>query len=323
MPKVSVIIPTYNSAKYLSETLQSVFSQTYRNIEIVVVDDGSTDNTREIINSFSLPEIKYIYQENSGGPASPRNKGILASEGRYLAIFDSDDVMLPEKIEKQVAFIRSHSHIGLVFTDFLKFDDIERGSSGRTLYPGRSDLLKIFPKIQKQNLGDNRYLIKSRIAYEALIYENFIGTSSVFVSREVFSRVGLFDESLRNADDRQMWIRISRNYDIGLLDDVCHHYRVRKGSITRQEISVYENKIKMFRKLTENPGLERHLYKEAKKQIADCYRYLGYLHQRKVKMREARKNYFTSLKENIHWRSIRGILITFLPMKVYSWFRNE
>ena len=97
-PLVSVVIPTYNSARYLSETLASVLSQTYTNFEIIVVDDGSMDNTREVVAGLKSPKVKYFWQSNSGGPSHPRNRGIELAQGHYIALFDSDDIMLPAKL---------------------------------------------------------------------------------------------------------------------------------------------------------------------------------------------------------------------------------
>ena len=99
-PKVSVVIPTYNSSQFIVETLESVFAQTYKDYEIIVVDDGSTDNTKEVLQPYTS-RIKYIYKEN-GGPASARNVGIKSAQGEYIAFLDSDDRWLPEKLEKHI-----------------------------------------------------------------------------------------------------------------------------------------------------------------------------------------------------------------------------
>ena len=99
---VSVIIPTYNRAKLLKRAIESVLNQTFQDFELIVVDDGSTDDTKEIVKSFNNQKIIYIYQENFGGAALPKNVGIKMAQGKYIAILDSDDEWLPEKLQKQV-----------------------------------------------------------------------------------------------------------------------------------------------------------------------------------------------------------------------------
>ena len=139
MPKVSVIIPAYNSSGFIEDALESVFKQTYRNYEVIVVDDGSTDKSAEIIGSFSDKRIIYIYQENHGVSVA-RNKGILESKGEYIAFLDSDDLWLPEKLEKQVAILNNNKNTGLVYTDF---DVIHEGESS---YWQLSEDSKVFYK---------------------------------------------------------------------------------------------------------------------------------------------------------------------------------
>ena len=103
-PKVSVIIPTYNRANLLARAIKSVLNQTFQDFELIVVDDGSTDNTRKVVEEFQKKDsrIKYIFQENSGGPAKPINTGIKNSKGEYITILEDDDEFLPQKLQKQV-----------------------------------------------------------------------------------------------------------------------------------------------------------------------------------------------------------------------------
>ena len=119
-PLVSIIIPTYNRAELLKRAIQSCLDQTYKNIQVVVVDDASEDNTPEIVQRFKDSRIKYIrLPKNSGRPAVPRNIGILNSDGEVIAFLDSDDYFLPEKIEKQVRALTNSEEIGLVYCDAL------------------------------------------------------------------------------------------------------------------------------------------------------------------------------------------------------------
>src|SRR3989338_7627565 len=134
--KVSVIIPTYNSAKYLKEAITSVICQTYSNIEIIVIDDGSTDNMKEVVASFG-DRIHYRYQENCGAAAA-RNHGLKLTQGNYIAFLDADDVWKPEKIQKHVNYLYSHPDIAMVLTD-MEFINEDGKTTGfykrRKAYP--------------------------------------------------------------------------------------------------------------------------------------------------------------------------------------------
>ena len=122
-PLVSVIIPTYNRAHYVVEAVESVLAQTHKNIEIIVVDDGSTDGAEEILDPYK-DRIRYFYQENQGVSAA-RNLGIRNANGQYLAFLDSDDLWLPDKTELQLNFLKENDNYGFVFSNFLIFTDTE------------------------------------------------------------------------------------------------------------------------------------------------------------------------------------------------------
>jgi len=188
-PLVSVIIPTYNKSQYLREAIKSVLNQTYKNIEVIVVDDGSTDNTKEIVESFNDSRIIYIFQENKG-PAIARNTGIKKAQGEYIAFLDSDDLWLKEKLEKQVDFMEKNSEIGLLGTGCYEVTD-----------KGKIIGKKIFP-------------IKNKILQKDLIKYNSFIQSSVMIRKEVFDKVGLYDKSFRESEDYELWLRIAGNYKV-------------------------------------------------------------------------------------------------------------
>jgi glycosyltransferase involved in cell wall biosynthesis len=220
-PLVSVIIPAYNAGRYIAETLDSVLSQSYADLEVIVVDDGSTDNTRAIVEGYG-PRVVYVHQENSGAPARPRNVGIARAKGRYISFFDSDDVMMPGKLALSVAFAERHPELGLVFTNFVQFT--EEGD-----LPGlHLDRYTNFRSLPKTKLEENGFRLDPAVAFESLFFGNYIGTSSVLVPANVLKEVGGFDEEVSpgGLEDRDMWFRIARRYPFGFLDIVGHRYRI-------------------------------------------------------------------------------------------------
>ena len=211
-PLVSIITPVYNGEKYLEETLLSVFSQTYKHWELIVVDDGSTTDACAKICQKYPDKLNYIRQENRG-PNAARNEGIHRAKGEFVAFMDADDLWLTDKLEKQVSFYQllmsRGIQAGLVYTKSLNIDD-----TGKVV--GRSSL----------NQSGN--------IYNDLIYANIVGTpSSVMVHKNVFNQAGYFDESLRSWEDWELWIRISRKYEIHCLDEFLTRYRRTENAASR------------------------------------------------------------------------------------------
>jgi glycosyltransferase involved in cell wall biosynthesis len=204
--KVSVIIPAYNAIRYLPETLSSVFNQTFSDLEIVIVNDGSTDETERWVKQQTDPRLRVISQENKGA-SKARNTGILNSEGEYLAFLDSDDLWAPSKLERQVKVLDTYSDTGLVYTWVTSID--EKGvSRGR----------------QYKNFAEGKI-------WETLVFHNVLECGSTpLVRRSCFEEVGMFDETLTNVEDRDMWLRIARFYDFKVVKEPLVYYRQHPSS---------------------------------------------------------------------------------------------
>ena len=202
MPKVSVIIPTYNRAEFLCSAITSVLNQTFHNFEIIVVDDASQDHTREVMNSLGDKRIRYIRHEKNKGVAATRNTGLVNAKGTYIAFLDDDDEWLPEKLQKQFNLLESCQNIvGVVYTGAF----VVRKSDRKILY-------KVFPNKR----GDifNLILAKNKIAY----------TSTIFLRRQCFEKIGLFDKSLEFAEDYDMWLRISKEFQFEYINELLIKY---------------------------------------------------------------------------------------------------
>jgi glycosyltransferase involved in cell wall biosynthesis len=203
-PTVSIVIPTYNRARSIGHSIKSVLNQTYQDFEVIIVDDGSTDNTKEVVGNFNDERVRYIRHEENKGEAAARNTGIKFAGGKYIAFQDSDDEWLPEKLAKQIELFKDVSpHIGVVYTGFLKKENSEK-----TYIP--------FCWV-RQKEGD---------IHKELLKGNFIGSPVVLIRKECFKKAGVFDERLRNLVDWEMWIRISKHYHFKCIDEplVVAHY---------------------------------------------------------------------------------------------------
>ena len=211
-PTVSVIIPTYNRANLIEKAIKSVLKQIYKDFEIIVVDDGSTDNTGEIIRGFKDKRVRYIkkYKENKGSSVA-RNIGIKVARGKYIAFLDSDDEWLPEKLDKQIKVLQSESpEVGVVYSNLLYIDE-----NGKNMSKFRN------PK-------------KEGYIYEDLLGNNYVGTdSTLLIRKECFNRVGLFDDLLNTQQDWDMWIRIAKYYRFVLIKIPLVKYRLHSNQISR------------------------------------------------------------------------------------------
>ena len=210
---VSVIVPTYNRANLVSETIKSILNQTYKNFELIIVDDGSTDNTEEIIRKFSDSRIEYIKTDNWGGPAKPRNTGIKKARGEYIAFCDDDDMWLPEKLERQIKVFQVYKKTAMLYT---RFKTIE------------GDIIsnRIFPKNGKYKSGN---------IFKSLYHRSFVACSSVMVKRSVLGQVGFFDTdpNLIAIEDTDLWLRIALKYIIRCTDNLpLFLYRIHPQNIS-------------------------------------------------------------------------------------------
>ena len=204
MPKVSVIIPTYQHAHFVAEAIESVLAQTYPDYEIIVVDDGSTDDTVEVLSRFG-ERITVIHQPNRGVSAA-RNTGIRASKGEHIAFLDADDVWMPDKLEKQIPLLERDEAVGLVGSDMMIFD--EHGT--------RSGIFERTPP-------------QSGMVYATLfasIGRSFILMPTVVVRRRCFDEVGFFDETLTISEDADMWLRISQRWAVDFVSEPLAKYRM-------------------------------------------------------------------------------------------------
>ncbi|AFM39690.1 glycosyl transferase [Desulfosporosinus acidiphilus SJ4] len=208
-PKVSVVIPTYNHARYLPYALESVLQQSYPNLEVLVVDDGSTDGTSELMKPY-LPKIRYLFKENKGTP-STLNLGLLHSTGKYICWLSADDAFLGDKVAKQVALMESEPSFGFSYTSFIVMD-----GNGHVQY-----------EVNSPYYPDKKEMVKN------LFQGCFINGSSVMMRSSALKQIGNFDENLPQAHDYDLWFRFLRAYNCGFLNDYLLAYRWHGGNMSQ------------------------------------------------------------------------------------------
>ena len=203
----------YNGEKFVAEAIESVLAQSYEDLELICVNDGSTDRSQEIIDGFSDPRLKSIVQENAG-PSAARNCGIKASSGSYLAFLDCDDIYLPFSVEKRVSYIKASPERVFVHADFVLIDEFGN----------------LIANSLKEWKGINS--LSGQCFKKLFIDGTTILPSSVMIKKKIFDRVGLFDELFFRAEDYDLWLRISYYYPISFLNEPLAKYRLHSQSLS-------------------------------------------------------------------------------------------
>lgn len=209
-PLVSVLLPVYNGSRYIQAAVESILQQSWTDFELIIINDGSTDDTDKIVACCADPRIKYVEQDNAGLSAT-LNRAISMARGRYLARQDSDDVSLPERFAKQIAFLEANPACGMVGT-WAEIWQEDRKSERVHRHPSADGVLKF-----------------------ELLFNNPFVHSSVMMRHEAVEAVGpyLCDRSRQLPEDYELWSRISRHYQVANIPEVLHIYREAVGSICR------------------------------------------------------------------------------------------
>ena len=239
MPKVSVIIPTYNRASLLKEAIQSVLDQTYTDYEIIVVDDGSNDNTDEVVSKLnqSSGKVRYYYQVNSGRSAA-RNYGISLAKGEYVAFLDADDKFLPDKLYTEVRALEDNPDYGMAYSYSIAVDENGGRLRGGSRLP--------------------RTKLSGRIYPEMLFFKGTtITTPTVMVRTRVLSEVGGFDETMHICEDLDMWRRIARRYKVLQIEEHLSVVRYRNNEQPPLMKYVQARTGYYQKAIAEDPGLGR------------------------------------------------------------------
>lgn len=296
---VSIVIPTFNASAFLKGAIESALHQNYMPLEVIVIDDGSTDNTSDVVRDYGTQVI--FYRQNNLGPSGTRNTGIKLSKGEFIAFLDADDTWEMDKLQKQMHLMKNDPDIGLVHTNVWSF------------YLDRNE--KECKDVKREEFVGQ--------CYARLFSENRILTSSVLVRRKCFNDVGLFDETLRVCEDWDMWIRLSRKYRFAYVPKPLVNYRIHKNNLTADSINMRKGDYSVLCKmLSDDPSLEKMIGNAIiKKRISELCFGIGYHYYSLGEMGESRKYFYRSFGGEIRLDSIMFMFVSMLPLKLISLLR--
>ncbi len=289
---VSVVIPTHNRVDLLPRAIESVLNQTYKDIELIVVSDGSTDGTDELMAKYANDSrIKYINYKPAQGGNYARNTGIKAAKGEYIAFLDDDDEWFPNKLEEQLEVIESHDNIGLVYT------------GTHVIY---ADEGVEYPSIPHAS-GDLSVKI---------LWANCVGsTTTVMVRKSVLDKVGIFDEKLPALQDYDLWIRICQESRVGVVSkELVNYYNYSNSGQVSSNTKKYEEAFRYLNNKYLNlydqfSNIERRLHQ------SDIKIALGERNIRNGKSKEARRLLIESMNIKIQRKAIVAFICSFIPYK--------
>lgn len=304
---VSIIFTCYNHLAFIQAAWDSILGQTYEDWEVIALDDGSTDGTREWLNQLNHPKVKVIFNEQNLGTYGTLNRGLAEARGEFIAVFNDDDLWAAEKLGSQIVLLKENNRVGLVHTNGHFID-------------GKGE------KIEGEPLGFKFTRTETGDLLLDLAYANKIIASSVLARRECFAKGG-FDTSYFGSGDWDMWLRIAEDWKIGCIDSPLTFYRVHGGNASHKLMKIWQDDYRLRRRLvlTLNQAAERwpdrfpaHELKTALAHNLACLGTVSCLTGRSV---EGRAAYGKSIKLNpkrlqnyVRW------FLTFLPA---SWWEKD
>jgi glycosyltransferase involved in cell wall biosynthesis len=335
LPLVSVIIPTFNRAYCIARTIDSALKQTYHDLEIVVVDDGSTDNTSALMHSLYAEDKRVVYiQQANTGVAGARNTGFAAARGDFVALLDSDDIWLPWKLELQMACLQRFPEIGMVWSDMEAIDPdgkVFNPKYIRTMYSGYGvfGMNELFPNQYKlKDVASFAPALETVIAdanfysgyiFSQMVMGSLVHTSTTVLRRERLAKVGGFNEDLKySGEDFDFHLRTCREGLVGFVDvPTIKYQRGMPDALTRPEYKVHiaNNFLKTILPIINNSRAEIKLPDGTIRTIlADAYNWLAEAQLNNGDVKAARKNVLTSIRYKLRQPRIFTLLVSaYLP----------
>ena len=286
-PLVSAVIPTYNNGPLVTEAVESALAQTYSNKEVIVVDDGSTDDTISRLNKFGS-DITVIRQEHAGPPVA-RNAGIRASRGEFVAFLDSDDLWMPEKMARCLPPFERNPRVGVVYTA-VRITEMESG------------LQYLLPQ----------YTLSGNMARKLFLECHGVNTSTLMARRSLLDEVGMFDEELFRAQDWDLMIRMAEAADYAHVDEVLTERRLHSRSLSVTHANLYADyNLRVIRKaLARRPDLYEDIGNDS---LSRAHFRFGMGHYAEFHMAEARREFWKSLSCRWNAKALNYLIRAALP----------
>jgi glycosyltransferase involved in cell wall biosynthesis len=287
MPTMSVIVPTYNAERTIRETITSVLQQTFSDFELIVINDGSTDRTLELLNTVKDPRVKTFSYPNGGVPVA-RNHGLSHATGEFITFLDADDLWTPDKLELQLATLQQHPEAGVVYSWAYYMD--EEGESFH---------------------AENPIFFEGNVYAELLVRDFIVSGSNCLIRRQAIESVGEFDPSIPGADDWDYWIRLALHWPFVVVPKLQIFYRQSSGSVSSKVEAMEKNNLRVIEKGFQAAPPEIQSLKN--QSLANTYRYSAHLYLTRVGSGDAAKQAAKKL-----WMAIR----LYPPILRESWTRN-
>lgn len=271
---VSVILPCYNGARWIREAIESVLAQTYKDFELIIVDDGSTDSSGKIVSLYSNDaRVCYIYQKNRGFSAAI-NKGIRESSGDFVGFIGQDDLWMPKKLKEQVNYLRKHQNVDLVHSNYYIID-----LEGKIVKKRNTKMQ------EPPSTGEN---------VKELFLGNFIAFETVLVRKKSLEEVGVFDERMIAFSDHDMWLRIAGSSNIGYIDLPLVKKRHHEAQLSRvrEEAGIKDELLITKKAIDRYPFLRKY----ERKKLTDLYYAWGVALLVRENRKQAKQKFLKSIK---------------------------
>jgi glycosyltransferase involved in cell wall biosynthesis len=336
MVDITVIVPAFNAAKTIESTLRSIVEQRMQPREIIVVDDGSTDDTADVVKRF--PQVQYVRQSNAG-VSRARNNGVALSTSAWVAFCDADDIWHPAKLGICLKAIRQFPATPFVFHDFYMFKDSEMFAqsgtfSGKTIFPifkengiTIKDILKesktLVPGVEECKDTKEVEVLYGN-AFEGLIFGNFVLPTTVLMRKDVFQSIGGFDPSFPVGEETEFFLRASKNMDFLFVNVPLAGYRYNSGGLTANVPRLITHGLRAFEKhCLEDPMTRMRFAKNVKTAAAKRYSRMSYYYLSECKRSEAGKYALDSLRYNMFERKAWfTLMLSIFPVPVIKELRR-
>ena len=254
MATISVIIPTYNAQRTILATVKSVQQQTFKDIEIIVINDGSSDGTLAILETVNDPRLK-VYSYPNGGLPAARNRGIALAKGEYLSFIDADDLWTPDKLEKQLAALQKNPRASVA-------------------YSWNAVMLELEDNLSQMNFFSGKKVAFTGDVYTKLLVHNFIGNgSNLLIKKEAIDSVGNFDPSFKSCEDWDYYLRLAAKYHFAVVPEHQILYRKTPGTLSSKGLVMEREGLRVIDKVYQT--VPKKLQPLKNRSIANFYRYCG------------------------------------------------